>query len=387
MNSLFLIFVYTISLLYESASLEGTEEKDSQYNCGQRPKVKHISARIINGTEAFPNHWPWMVAIYNSNDTLVCGGALIHEEYVVTAAHCFRNQDAHEFSVRLGTIFRTNVSQCNTPQDSDIREKTTRKVEVSPKLDEEYNEDPEPQVICVEVESVCTPIQDNCCLFMKDIAVVKLKTKVNYTDYIQPICLPKNCDDPPASSTSYVAGWGKIYEYYNPYDYEDDNEVEDQIDDLEIQKPMNKTSSEVPSVGSQTEQTGFVTFRVANTLMERKQELIDQAQCSSEMKSEVPGHIICTTGGACHGDSGGPLMYEINGRWTLIGVASDGPDDCYNPERPLLFVKVSHFVDSLISKFMQPGNHSDKTAMCATEAARKECVTKFYQFYNTSVDL
>lgn len=79
-------------------------------------------------------------------------------------------------------------------------------------------------------------------------------------------------------------------------------------------------------------------------------------------------------------------MYEDNGRWTLVGVASDGPDDCYHPERSLLFVKVSHFVDSLISTFMQPGNHSDRNAICATEAARKECVRRFYQFYNYTLE-
>ncbi|XP_040069914.1 enteropeptidase-like [Ixodes scapularis] len=386
MNSLFLVFVYTIALLYESASLSRTDERDAQYKCGKRQKVKHISARIINGTEAPPDHWPWMVAFYNSNDTYVCGGVLIAQEYVVTAAHCFRNQGDHEFSVRLGTTLQTNVSQCNTPQDANIREKNTRNSEVSPKLDEEYNEDPESPVICAEVESICTPIQDNCGLFMKDIAVVKLKTKVNYTDHIQPICLPQKCDDPPPRSTPYAAGWGRVYEYYNPYEYEDDLESEMDINDLEIQKPINKTSSEVTSVESQTEQTNLVIFRNPKTLMERKLDIMDQNQCSVQMKSEVPGHIICTNGGTCGGDSGGPLMYEDNGRWTLIGVISDGPDDCFNPARPALFVKVSHFVDSLISKFMQLGSDSDKNATCATEDARKECVTRFYQFYNMSVE-
>ncbi|XP_029844993.2 enteropeptidase-like [Ixodes scapularis] len=386
MNSLFLIFVYTIALLYESASLAGRDEKDAQNNCGKRQKVKHISARIINGTEALPDHWPWMVAIYNSEDNLICGGVLIGEEYVVTAPHCFLNQDAHEFSVRLGTTLKTNVAQCYTPQDSNIREKKTRNAEVSPKLDQEYNEDPESHVVCVEVESICTPIQDNCFLFMKDIAVVKLKTKVNYTDYIQPICLPKNCVDPPATSTFYAAGWGLIYEYYNPYEYEDDHEVEQEIDDLETQKPINKTSSEGTSVESQTEQTNWLTFRRPNTLMERKLNLMDQDQCCAQMKSEVPGYIICTNGGTCFGDSGGPLMYEDNGRWTLIGVTSDVPNNCFNPERPSLFVKVSHFVDSLISKFMQLGSHSDKNATCATEDARKNCVTRFFQFYNVSLE-
>ncbi|XP_029844991.2 enteropeptidase-like [Ixodes scapularis] len=386
MNSLFLIFVYTIALLYGSASLARTDESDTQYKCGKRQKVKDISARIINGTEALPEHWPWMVAFYNSNDTFACGGVLIGEEHVVTAPHCFRNQEAHEFSVRLGTTLRTNVSQCNTPQDSNIQEKKTRIAKVSPKLDEEYNEDAEIQVICVEVESFCTPIQDNCHLFMKDIAVVKLKTKVNYTEYIQPICLPENCADPPASSASYVAGWGQIYEYHSLDEYEGYFEVEDEIDDHEIQKPINKTSSEVTSVESQTEQGGIGFFRGANTLMERKMDLVVQEQCSAQMKSEVPGYIICTNGGSCRGDSGGPLMYEDNGGWTLIGVVSDGPDDCLYPERPTLFVKVSHFVDSLISKFMQAERNNGKNATCATDSARKDCVTRFLQFYNVSVE-
>ncbi|XP_040079457.1 chymotrypsinogen B-like [Ixodes scapularis] len=386
MNPLFLVFVYTIALLYESAGLARKGEKDTQYKCGKRQKEKHVSARIINGTEALPDHWPWMVAIYNSNDTFVCGGVLIGEEHIVTATHCFRNQDAHEFSVRLGTTLQTNVSQCNTPQDSNIREKKTSNAEVSPELYEEYNEDPQIQVVCVEVESICAPIQDNCSLFMKDIAVVKLKTKVKYTDYIQPICLPKTCVDSPARNASYAAGWGRIYEYYNSFEYEDDPEVEENIDDHEIHKLINKTSSEVTGVESQTEQTNLVIFRNPKTLMERKLDLMDQTQCSAQMKSEVPGYIICTNGGTCGGDSGGPLMYEDNGRWTLIGVISDGPDDCFNPERPSLFVKVSHFMDSLISKFMKLGSDSDKNATCATEDARKECVTRFFQFYNMSVE-
>ncbi|XP_040070372.1 enteropeptidase-like [Ixodes scapularis] len=399
-SCIYLIFVITISnancvfecvlanwIITESGSLQRTNGTESQNNCGMRQEVKHISARIINGTQALPKHWPWVVAIYDSNDTLVCGGALIAEEYVVTAAHCFGNQDAHKFSARLGTTLRTNSSQCNKIlKKCNIQKRTTRKSEVPPKEDEEYHEAPETQVTCVEVESICTPIRQNCRLFMKDIAVVKLKTKVNYTDYIQPICLPENCDDPPASSTPYSVGWGRIFEYYDPYEYEDDNEVEDQTDDLVIQEPINKTLSEVPSVRPQTEQSGFLAFHYANSLMEREIDLIDPDRCSAQLKSKVPGYIICTSGGSCHGDSGGPLMYENNGRWTLVGVASDGPDDCYHPEKPLLFVKVSHFMDSLISTFMQPGNHSDRNVLCAAETARKECVRRFYQFYNYTLE-
>ncbi|EEC07107.1 conserved hypothetical protein, partial [Ixodes scapularis] len=58
--------------------------------CGRRHNVTSISERIINGTEASIEQWPWMVGIYDSCDNLVCGGSLINNEYVVTAAHCFR---------------------------------------------------------------------------------------------------------------------------------------------------------------------------------------------------------------------------------------------------------------------------------------------------------
>uniref|UniRef100_A0A6B0UVZ6 Putative trypsin-like serine protease n=1 Tax=Ixodes ricinus TaxID=34613 RepID=A0A6B0UVZ6_IXORI len=128
LRSVALIATFFPVFTFESGSLERTDGEDWQFNCGQRQIVKHISARIINGTEAPPEHWPWMVAIYNPNDTLVCGGSLINEQYVLTAAHCFRNQDPHKFSVRLGTTLRTNFSQCNnTPHDTKIHEKTARK--------------------------------------------------------------------------------------------------------------------------------------------------------------------------------------------------------------------------------------------------------------------
>ncbi|HMN29250.1 MAG TPA: trypsin-like serine protease, partial [Caldilineaceae bacterium] len=48
---------------------------------------------IIGGEEAAPGAWPWMVALVlasepNARDGQFCGGSLIQEQWVLTAAHC-----------------------------------------------------------------------------------------------------------------------------------------------------------------------------------------------------------------------------------------------------------------------------------------------------------
>lgn len=50
-----------------------------------------VGGRIVGGQPATDEQFPWQVAItYTRNDgvLLFCGGALISEQFVVTAAHC-----------------------------------------------------------------------------------------------------------------------------------------------------------------------------------------------------------------------------------------------------------------------------------------------------------
>ncbi|EEC15689.1 gamma-thrombin, putative, partial [Ixodes scapularis] len=44
----------------------------------------------------------------------------------------------------------------------------------------------------------------------EDIAMLKLKTPVTFTEHIQPICLPDNCVEPSLDVATYIAGWGQV---------------------------------------------------------------------------------------------------------------------------------------------------------------------------------
>ncbi len=51
--------------------------------------MSRIVKYVVGGEGSQKGVWPWMTSIIDSHNKLVCGAALITDEWVLTAAHCF----------------------------------------------------------------------------------------------------------------------------------------------------------------------------------------------------------------------------------------------------------------------------------------------------------
>ena len=68
-------------------------------SCGTRP----VGSRIVGGTQAEKGSWPWqaMLADAGGNRDQFCGGSLIDQQWVLTAAHCVDGEDESQIAVRF----------------------------------------------------------------------------------------------------------------------------------------------------------------------------------------------------------------------------------------------------------------------------------------------
>uniref|UniRef100_A0A1B6K003 Peptidase S1 domain-containing protein n=1 Tax=Homalodisca liturata TaxID=320908 RepID=A0A1B6K003_9HEMI len=258
-------------------------------NCG-RPKSFHdgFSTRVFGGYNAQLGQYPWMaqLVVVNARDHgHACGGSIISNKYILTAAHCF--EVPYALIVKLGELeLDTNV---------DCTPLLTRCA---------------PPAIFLDIELVIIhPKYRFTGGYSKyDVALVRCRQEIQFNDYIKPICLPTFAIDDSVllNSTLEVAGWGA-------------SEIEETNNFLQV---LN--AQFVPKV--------YCIALFNNALIDRH---ICSAPYVNWCNVDINDEVICANvirgKGTCYGDSGGPLMMQHStpgGIYTvLLGVLSYGLPD------------------------------------------------------------
>jgi len=108
-----------------------------------------MMARIIGGADAASNTYPWMVSIQSKSDSQhFCGGSLIGDKYVLTAAHCI--EDANADSVQVV------VSEFDLEQESLVEQKISVK---NIYMHQSYGDDNDIAILELTTPSDKSPVQ------------------------------------------------------------------------------------------------------------------------------------------------------------------------------------------------------------------------------------
>ncbi|XP_065206196.1 serine protease filzig-like [Planococcus citri] len=160
----------------------GSEEQgDFRRECGIRPLARK-NGRIVGGKGSTFGEWPWQVLVRETTwlglfKKNKCGGVLITNRHVITAAHCQPGFWAH-----LEAVFG----------EYDISGEVESKRSVSR-----------------NVRRVILHRQYDAATFENDIALLELESPIEFDSHIVPICLPDD-DEDFTGRMATVTGWGRL---------------------------------------------------------------------------------------------------------------------------------------------------------------------------------
>ncbi|XP_053150312.1 transmembrane protease serine 12-like isoform X2 [Hemicordylus capensis] len=248
--------------------------------CGTRPLMDETAtgSRIVGGRDAILGSWPWQISLqvyqFGTGYHHICGGSLINNNSVLTAAHCTKHWMDPEFwraVIGLHHLYRY-----------------------------------QPQVVKARVSTIIIHSDYDKVTYENDIALFQLEKYIPYSDYIQPICLPKAPLTLTAANHCYISGWGATRE----------------------------KGKKNPAI-----------------LQETEINIIPQHICGSPdwYWGIVKENMLCAGsehGGvdSCQGDSGGPLMcyFPDVTKFYLVGITSFGVG-CGRPKRPGVYTRAANY--------------------------------------------
>ncbi|KAF5298265.1 hypothetical protein FQR65_LT09776 [Abscondita terminalis] len=241
------------------------------------------------GTGISIDEFPWMAQLLYNNETRAkCSGSLINNLYVLSAALCLTNKNSKITLVRLGDYNVKTYQDCTKIYKGELECSDL--------------------VVDVGVEKIIVHPLYNSTVYQHDIALIRLKHSITFSDYIRPICLPeRNLLQSNNIRNLTSSGWGKL--------------------------------------GLNSEQTE-IKKRVFTKLVSidecKKAYLIHHINITED---QICGREYDSI--TCAGDSGGPLMNSINNQWEQVGLISFSTG-C-GQEHVTVYANVFNYLDWILS--------------------------------------
>ncbi|CAG9133134.1 unnamed protein product [Plutella xylostella] len=147
---------------------------------------KRAETRVVGGRPSQPAAWPWMIALYR-NGMFHCGGVVISQKWVVSAAHCVHKFWEHYYEIQVGMLRRFSFS----PQESNHR--VTHVI-----VNQHYDR--------VDMKN--------------DLSLLRVTPSIQFSRWVRPICLPGPDTagpdwkwGPPLGTSCVAVGWGATVEH------------------------------------------------------------------------------------------------------------------------------------------------------------------------------
>jgi len=148
--------------------------------------AQRFESTVVNGTNSTRGEFPYAVLLLRgvSNENpfagFFCGGSILTEQFVITAAHCVSSQRQGSFYVRAGVV---NAKQ----------------------QDDEYS------AIIKSRNHTRHPQYGRYPATRYDFAIVKLQTAFVFNQYVNAVKLAKNATEMYVNRLATIVGWGRLW--------------------------------------------------------------------------------------------------------------------------------------------------------------------------------